>query len=266
MKLGLFAGSVGAGLGDASGETLMETVWGRPSAALARHEVAGGEVLVLPRHGVGHEFAPHEINYRANVQAFKDASVDAVIGLFTVGSIDPALPSGAIVVPDQVIDYTWGREQTFGGHRNGAPVHHVLFDPPYDDALRAGLVGAGADVVDGGVYGCTQGPRLETAAEIRRMARDGCTLVGMTGMPKPLLRRSSSCPTRRCAWWSIRRRASVRSCRRKCVESPRRAPGAWPRSYAALSKPANAAPLPQPPPLRLQTVPRPAPLVSPPAE
>lgn len=187
MKLGVITGSVGAALGDAEERLDLDTAYGAPSAPLALHRFAAGEMLVLPRHGSRHEFAPHEINYRANIRALKDAGAQAVVGLFTVGAVDATLPPGALVVPDQVIDYTWGREHTYAGATNNAAVQHVLFEPPFDNALRARVIAAGEGIIDGGTYGCTQGPRLETAAEIRRMANDGCTLVGMTGMPEATL-------------------------------------------------------------------------------
>jgi purine nucleoside phosphorylase len=148
------------------------------------------ELIRLQRHGVPHHIAPHAVNYRANVAALAALEVDAIVSLNTVGGIAPEAVSGAIVVPDQLIDYTWGRASTFSADDG---VRHVDFSSPYDAELRTVLVAAGQGaaftLVPGGVMGVTQGPRLETAAEIRRMAQDGCAVVGMTGMPEAALAR-----------------------------------------------------------------------------
>ena len=169
-----------------------ETPWGEPSGPVIFGRLSTREIAFLPRHGHGHTIAPHRINYRANIWALKALGIQEVIAVAAVGGIRPSLGPGALVVPDQIIDYTWGRAQTFhdGLH---APVHHVDFTRPYSARLRSRLVSA-ADVeslpvTDGGTYGATQGPRLETAAEIDRMERDGCDVVGMTGMPEAGLAR-----------------------------------------------------------------------------
>ncbi len=170
----------------------VSTRWGEPSAPLLVGELGDCEVVFLARHGERHEVPPHRVNYRANLQALHDLGVEQVIAVAAVGGIDAELAPGAIVIPDQLIDYTWGREHTFF---DGAPepVEHIDFTDPYCEALRLELLGVaercGIGVVDGGVYGATQGPRLETAAEIDRMRRDGCSLVGMTGMPETALAR-----------------------------------------------------------------------------
>ncbi len=162
-----------------------ETPWGRASATpLATGD---GMVLVLPRHGLPHRLAPHLINYRANLWLLHELGVDRVIALNTVGGIAASPEPGGMVVPRQLIDYTWGRESSFS---DGERLLHVDFTEPYDAGLRSALLAAGdGDICDGGVYGCTQGPRLETAAEIDRLARDGATIVGMTGMPEAALAR-----------------------------------------------------------------------------
>ena len=170
------------------------TPYGEPSGALTFGRIGGCEVVFLARHGYGHTIAPHEVNYRANLWALKDAGVLEVISVASVGAIDDHAP-GALVVPHQVIDYTWGRASTyFQGH--GTPVNHIYFTEPYSRALRSRILKAAADcgeqVSDAGVYAATQGPRLETAAEIERLARDGATLVGMTGMPEAALAREIS--------------------------------------------------------------------------
>jgi 5'-methylthioinosine phosphorylase len=171
--------------------------YGPPSGVPLRVEVDGTPVLLLARHGVPHRVAPHRVNYRANVEALARLGATRVIALNTVGGIAPEAWTGRLVVPHQLIDYTWGRAHTFVEDGDDA-VLHVDFGEPLDAALRQALVDAGValgiDVGTGGVYGCTQGPRFETAAEIERMARDGCTLVGMTGMPEAGLARERGLP------------------------------------------------------------------------
>ena len=147
-------------------------------------------VYTLSRHGDGHRLAPHQVNYRANVTLLANLGVSEVISINTVGGIAATAHDGALVLPDQLIDYTWGREHTFADEAN---LQHVDFSEPYDAGTRRRLLQAAqqANVAlrDGGVYGCTQGPRFESAAEITRMERDGCCVVGMTGMPETSLAR-----------------------------------------------------------------------------
>lgn len=173
-------------------EQAMSTPYGPPSAPITYGRVHGAEVAFLPRHGVGHKLPPHRINYRANLWALKDAGIRTVIAMAAVGGIAKNLPPAAVAVPKDLIDYTWGREHTYcdGGQM---PLQHADFSEPYTPVLRKALL-AGArkarvKVVDGGVMGVTQGPRLESPAEIARLKRDGCTLVGMTGMPEAALAR-----------------------------------------------------------------------------
>jgi 5'-methylthioinosine phosphorylase len=170
------------------------TPYGEPSGALSFGHIGGCDVVFLARHGYGHTIAPHEVNYRANLWALKDAGVSEVISVASVGAIADH-PPGALVVPHQVIDYTWGRASTYF-QGQGTPVNHIDFTEPYSAVLRARILAAAASckerVVEGGVYATTQGPRLETAAEIERLARDGATLVGMTGMPEAALAREIS--------------------------------------------------------------------------
>lgn len=173
------------------------TPYGPPSSPLRFGTLDGCAMVFLSRHGESHAIAPHEINYRANIRALKDAGVDGIVSVATVGGIRSAFGPGALVLPDQLIDYTTGRPGTFFEGPD-APVVHVDFTHPYDARLRAMLLRAALDLgeplADGGTYGCTQGPRLETAAEIRRMRRDGCDLVGMTGMPEAALARELGVP------------------------------------------------------------------------
>lgn len=170
----------------------VETRYGPPSAALEFGRFGEQEVVFLARHGKGHRLPPHQINYRANITALKSVGVADIIAVNAVGGINPAMGAEALVVPHQIIDYTWGREFTFAEEGN---VLHVDFSFPYSDRLREGLLAAGRktglQVHDGGVYGATQGPRLETAAEVDRLERDGCDIVGMTGMPEASLAREA---------------------------------------------------------------------------
>lgn len=170
------------------------TAYGEPSAPIAVGSINGREIAFLARHGEGHSIAPHEINYRANIQALKEAGVREVVSIATVGGIRADFGPGALVVPSQLIDYTWGRRSTFF-EGPGASVTHVDFTEPYSANLRAKILAAarscGEAVADGGVYAVTQGPRLETAAEIVRLERDGADLVGMTAMPEAVLAREA---------------------------------------------------------------------------
>ena len=159
------------------------------SSALLREIPGHRQGVFLNRHGSRHEYLPHEINYRANLWALRDHGVTDVLAVFAVGGIEAGFGVGDYVVPDQMIDYTFGRETTFRLAHNT----HIDFTYPFDAALSDALIGAAAKldipISQGGVYACTQGPRLETAAEVRRLARDGCTLVGMTASPEAALAR-----------------------------------------------------------------------------
>jgi 5'-methylthioinosine phosphorylase len=170
----------------------LSTPFGVTSATIARGSLAGREVLFLPRHGIGHCIPPHKINYRANIWALKQAGAEYLVALAAVGGIGTAYRPGVLAVPRQVIDYTYGRDQSFHDGDAGAVVH-IDFTQPYCENLREALLragrAAGLDPIDGGTYGATQGPRLETAAEVVRLERDGCDLVGMTGMPEAALAR-----------------------------------------------------------------------------
>jgi len=173
---------------------VMRTPYGEPSGALTFGRIGGAEVVFLARHGYGHTLAPHEINYRANLWALRDLKVEGVIAVATVGGIRVDLGPGTLVVPNQIIDYSHSRKSTFF-EGSEMPVKHVDFTEPYSSDLRRRLLQAAAacdeTVIDGGVYVCTQGPRLETAAEIERIARDGGDMVGMTGMPEAALAREA---------------------------------------------------------------------------
>ncbi len=175
---------------------VVRTPYGDPSSALLFGQIAGRDAVFLARHGHGHTIPPHRVNYRANLAALKQRGATAVIAVASVGGITSSQP-GEIVLPHSIIDYTSGRASTYfdGGDQN---VVHVDFTHPYAPELRqcclSAAHAAGIAVRDGGVYGAVNGPRLETAAEIDRMERDGATLVGMTGMPEAVLARELGLP------------------------------------------------------------------------
>lgn len=181
---------------------VVHTPYGEPSGPLTHGVLNGKQVVFLARHGYGHTIPPHRINYRANVWALREVGVARVIAVAAVGGITPDMGPGMLAVPDQIIDYTWGRASTFFD-KDLSHVTHVDFTYPYDQTLRELLLRAGAkagvQIADGGVYGVTQGPRLETAAEINRMERDGCTIVGMTAMPEAVLAREMDLAYASCA-------------------------------------------------------------------
>lgn len=189
---GLMIGSGWDALAEGDTGTTVETAYGAPSAPVHRLAFGQSNVLSLARHGDGHTLPPHMINYRANVLALKKLGADAIIALNTVGVVSNLRESGEVAVPDQLLDYTWGREHTIYDGRRGE-VGHIDFTEPFSAELRSGLLAsaakAGVDCYDGGVYATTQGPRLETAAEVDRLERDGADYVGMTGMPEAAIAR-----------------------------------------------------------------------------
>jgi 5'-methylthioinosine phosphorylase len=176
-----------------------DTPYGDPSGQLEMGQISGRPVVFLARHGTPHQLAPHKVNYRANIWALKQLKVSRIIAINAVGSITRDLELADLVITDQIIDYSYGREHSYFD----LDVQHIDFTYPYDEKLRQSLVESAFEVkkqheafgfAAGGVYGCTQGPRLETAAEIRRMARDGCDVVGMTAMPEAALARELDIP------------------------------------------------------------------------
>jgi len=177
-------------------ETLViETPFGEPSAPIRVIRDNGVRLLFLARHGSPHRFPPHRVNYRANIWALKEAGADHVLAISAVGGIAEHCGPGSIHALDQIVDYTWGRKQSFS-HDEEDDLQHVDFSYPYAGPLRDRLLeaSAGLDIalVDGGCVGVFQGPRLETAAEIERARRDGCTVAGMTSMPEAGLARELS--------------------------------------------------------------------------
>lgn len=171
---------------------VMHTPFGEPSGALTFGRMCGHEVIFLARHGYSHTIPPHKVNYRANLWALREHGITQVIAVCAVGGIREDIVPASLVVPDQVIDYTWSRNHTFF-EQDLARVTHIDFTRPYCEDMRQVLIRAagkaGVGISSGGTYGANQGPRLETAAEIDRMERDGCDMVGMTGMPEAALAR-----------------------------------------------------------------------------
>ena len=171
---------------------VVRTPYGEPSGALTFGSIHGREVVFLARHGYGHTIAPHEVNYRANLWALKEVNVAGVVSVASVGGMRKDLGPGTLLLPDQIIDYTWGRRSTFFEGAS-SQVTHIDFTEPYTEALRRRILAAaracGETVFERGTYAATQGPRLETVAEVNRMERDGADVVGMTGMPEAALAR-----------------------------------------------------------------------------
>ncbi|MCW8957098.1 MAG: S-methyl-5'-thioinosine phosphorylase [Gammaproteobacteria bacterium] len=171
---------------------MVNTPYGPPSGPLVFGKVSGLDVVFLARHGYRHTIPPHMVNYRANLWALKEVGASSVIAVAAVGGITPEMRPERIVIPDQIIDYTYGRSQTFF-EDDLSFVTHIDFTHPYNPELRRQLLDSaqalGLAPHDGGVYAATQGPRLESIAEINRLERDGCDIVGMTGMPEAALAR-----------------------------------------------------------------------------
>lgn len=196
-SLGLIGGSGLDHWGEPVERRSLETPWGEPSDPFEAFDVGATRLWFLPRHGADHRLAPHLVNYRANIHGFASLGVEALVAINAVGSLDPNLPGGCLVLPDQLIDYTHGREASFHDGVAGS-LDHVEFAEPFSHRWRAQLLRAGAacgvSLRDGGCVAVTQGPRLETAAEVRRLARDGSDLVGMTTMPEAVLAREKGLP------------------------------------------------------------------------
>jgi len=171
---------------------VIHTPYGEPSGPLTHGLLRGKEVIFLARHGYGHTIPPHQINYRANIWALHHTGVKRVIAIAAVGGIRADMIPCRLVIPDQIIDYTWSRGNTYF-EEGLTHVTHIDFTQPYCEELRQLLIKGcrtcSLDTCEEGTYGATQGPRLETAAEIDRLERDGCSIVGMTGMPEAALAR-----------------------------------------------------------------------------
>lgn len=172
-------------------ERCVESAWDERPVTVFQGRFHDQDVLFLPRHGVGHRLPPHRINYRANVDALKLAGASEIVAVVAVGGIRRDLPPAALAIPADIIDYTYGRGHSYCDGESDA-VQHIEFAPPYSERLRDSLLAAaGEPLPENTVLGVTQGPRLESAAEIRRMQRDGCDMVGMTSMPEAALAREA---------------------------------------------------------------------------
>ena len=194
QRLGLIGGTGLDHWGTATRSHDISSAYGQPSAALSEYHLGDLQVFFLPRHGEQHQIPPHAVNYQANIDAFRQMQVEGIIAVNAVGGISSENRPGTLTVPDQLIDYTWGRAHTFSATAVD-DLLHAEFAGPFDGHLRSGLLKAAAaarvDVNYGGCVGVTQGPRLETAAEIKRFKQDGCDLVGMTSMPEAALAREA---------------------------------------------------------------------------
>jgi 5'-methylthioadenosine phosphorylase len=175
-----------------SGEEQVSTPYGGPSDSYKLGKLAGKEIAFLPRHGSGHNIQPHRINYRANIWGFRQLGVIRLLSVFAAGGINRDIKPGTIVVPDQIIDYTSGRASTF---YDETEVVHIDFTDPFCPDLRDYIIRAaaqaGAGIVKKGTYISVNGPRLETAAEIRAYSVLGADIVGMTAMPEASLAREA---------------------------------------------------------------------------
>ncbi|MEE9493068.1 MAG: S-methyl-5'-thioinosine phosphorylase [Gammaproteobacteria bacterium] len=179
------------------------TPFGQPSAPFHIGEFCGQpDVVFLARHGNGHTIPPHMVNYRANIWALQSMGVSKIISVAAVGGIRQDMTPAQLAIPNQIIDYTWSRQHTFY-ESDLSEVVHIDFTEPYSETLRQILITASRSLalnsIEQCVYGATQGPRLETAAEIDRMERDGCDIVGMTGMPEAALAREAGLSYAHCA-------------------------------------------------------------------
>jgi 5'-methylthioadenosine phosphorylase len=194
IMLGIIGGSGLTGITnlEVTRRLVVRTPYGEPSGALTFGRIRGRDVVFLARHGYGNTIPPHEVNYRANIWALHAQEVKDVVSVASVGGIRADLGPGTLAVPDQIIDYTHGRLSTFFSSADHS-VTHIDFTWPYCEPMRQRLIkaarAAGEAIVAGATYAATQGPRLETAAEIDRLERDGAHLVGMTGMPEAALAR-----------------------------------------------------------------------------
>lgn len=175
------------------------TPFGAASATPRVGRLGDHDVVFLARHGQPHSIAPHRVNYRANIWLLRELGVEAIVASFAVGGIAPNFATGDIVIPRQILDYTYGRAHSFADGEAGS-LRHIDFTAPFDASLRDAMAATadGLRISRGiwheGTYGVTQGPRLETAAEIDRMERDGCAIVGMTAMPEAGLARELGLP------------------------------------------------------------------------
>jgi 5'-deoxy-5'-methylthioadenosine phosphorylase len=187
---------------DITNREIVHTPYGDPSGPLTHGTLNGKHIVFLPRHGYGHTIPPHKVNYRANIRALQESGAKRILAVAAVGGISDEMQSSVIAIPDQIIDYTWSRVNTY--FEEGLKhVTHIDFSYPYSSDLRELVIRAAkaaqVNVIEHGTYAATQGPRLETAAEINRLERDGCDIVGMTGMPEAALARELGLSYATCA-------------------------------------------------------------------
>lgn len=192
MTLALVGGTGLTELEETGEQLVLDTPYGAPSAPVSVVSASPLRLLFLPRHGNPHRFPPHCVNYRANLWALREAGADHVLGVYAVGGLHEPYAPAALAAPDQLVDYSWGREHTYSDSAE-VPLVHVDFTRPYDGPLRRNLLAAArkasVQIIDGGCIGVFQGPRLESAAEIERARRDGCDMAGMTALPEAGLAR-----------------------------------------------------------------------------
>jgi len=192
LTLGLIGGTGLTELDDSIESIAVDTPYGAPSAAIRVIRTEPIKLLFLPRHGSPHRFPPHCVNYRANLWALKNAGAERVLAVSAVGGVCAPYAPGSLAAPDQLIDYSWGRQHTFCDS-DQVELKHVDFTNPYEGPLRQALIRAAEKsstrLIDGGCIGVFQGPRLESAAEIEKARRDGCHMAGMTSLPEAGLAR-----------------------------------------------------------------------------
>ena len=192
VTLGLIGGTGLTELDRDAATLEIDTPYGAPSAPLRVVNSGSVRLLFLARHGSPHRIPPHRVNYRANLWAMREAGADRVLAVSAVGGLREPYVPGALAAADQLIDYTSGREHTYSDTAE-APLVHVDFTWPYEGPLRRMLLkaaqNADLELLDGGCIGVFQGPRLESAAEIRKALRDGCDMAGMTSLPEAGLAR-----------------------------------------------------------------------------
>ncbi|MGY6555369.1 MAG: S-methyl-5'-thioinosine phosphorylase [Wenzhouxiangella sp.] len=196
MTLAIIGGTGALELFERCGEPIAfeHEPWGAPSSAPLPIALGAAQAWFLARHGRPHRIPPHRINYRANIACLRDLGVRHIVAINAVGGIAPELAAGDLVLPDQLIDYTWGRVHSFSDDADSSLAHVEFAQPfagPCREALQAAAGRRGIKLHPRGCYAVTQGPRLETAAEVRRLAADGCTVVGMTAMPEAALAREA---------------------------------------------------------------------------
>jgi 5'-deoxy-5'-methylthioadenosine phosphorylase len=192
QQYAVIAGSGFQSLGESAEAHKVTTEFGEPSSPLRELDYDGRTVLLLARHGDGLLIPPHRINYRANLAALRSLGVECIIAMNTVGIITAGRHPGEVAIPDQIIDYTFGRDHSIYDGESDS-LDHIEFTEPFSERLRQELRSAADNsavaVHDGGVYAVMQGPRLETTAEVNRLERDGADYIGMTAMPEASLAR-----------------------------------------------------------------------------